>query len=122
MLDAMKAPLAKVRARCMDRPDIQSAVDAQLASLDERRLVAGAKFALAQGDMMALASGFSALADATGARRYRVAHWLTNTAPITIRWAYRCKRTLQHLSRSRRRAPDAVPPLLQDASRRRADS
>jgi GT2 family glycosyltransferase len=103
MLDAMRHPLAKVRERCGGRPEIRSAVDRQLAALTRRRLVARARAALAQGDMTALAARFAALADATGARRYRVASWLAGTAPMTIRWAYSCKRTFGHLSGARRR-------------------
>jgi hypothetical protein len=103
MLDAMQRPLLKVREGCGD-PRIQAAIDAQLAAIVERRLVARARTALVQGDMTALASRFTALADATGARRYRLASWLTGKAPATIRWAYRCKRTLGQLSGSRRRS------------------
>ncbi len=108
MLTAIKTPLAKLRDRCVDRPEIQALIDRQLASFDRRAMLANARTALLQGDMAGLTVHFAALADTTGAVRYRVARWLTDRAPVTIRWAYQWKRTLGHLTRTRRRVPPSV--------------
>ena len=119
MLDAMKQPLAKVQQAFADRPDIRTAIDAKLVALAERRLVAKARTALVEGDMAALPSRFAALADATGSARYRFASWLSGKAPATIRWAYRCKRTLGQLSPGRRSG--RRPPRALHSRTRRAD-
>jgi cellulose synthase/poly-beta-1,6-N-acetylglucosamine synthase-like glycosyltransferase len=107
MLDAMRTPLGKVRRTCADRLDVQTAVDRQLARFARRGLLAEARSALLEGDTAVLAARFSALADTTGAMKYRVASWLTVRAPATIWWAYRCKRTFGQLTRPRRRSPRA---------------
>jgi GT2 family glycosyltransferase len=110
MLKAMQRPLLKLRDACADRPEVQTAVDIQLARFARRMLVARARNALVEGDMHALATEFAALADETGAVRYRFASWLSGTAPATLRWAYSCKRTMRRLSRLRLRARlDRVP-------------
>jgi GT2 family glycosyltransferase len=103
MLHAVRAALIKLRQRCADRPEIQKAVDRQLARFTQRAMLATARTALLQGDMAEVAVHFGALADTTGAVRYRVARWLSDRAPLTIWWAYRCKRTLRHLAWARRR-------------------
>jgi glycosyltransferase involved in cell wall biosynthesis len=104
MLEAIRRPLMKLREMCSNRPEIVVAVDRQLARVAERGLVARARSALVSGDMSELITHFSALAQETGASRYRVAGWLTGHAPITIRLAYRCKRRFGQLVRSGRRA------------------
>ena len=116
MLEAMRQPLLKVRRECGDRPEVQAAVDAQLARCGDRILVARARNALLVGDMTALATEFAALADRTGARKYRVARWLSGMAPATLRWAYTCRRTLMQLSRSRRRSPSGQRPRVTTAA------
>lgn len=117
MLHAIRRPLAKLREACPDRPEVQAAVDLQLARFAQRALLANAKKALLVGDMNEMAAQFDALASETGAVKYRVASWLSGTAPATVRWAYSCKRTLGHLTRVRRRAgwsrPSAGPPATQ---------
>ena len=104
MLDAMRRPLIKLRPACVDMPEVIAAIDRQLADVAERGLVARARTALVCGDMTNLVAHFSALAQETGASRYRLAEWLTGHAPITIRLAYRCKRGFGHLVRTGRRA------------------
>lgn len=103
MLEAMRRPLNKVRQTCLHRPEVQAAVDRQLARIAERGLVAHARHALLTGDMPRLISHFSALAEATGASRYRVAGWLTGRLPLTIRLAYLAKRTLSPVAKLGRR-------------------
>jgi GT2 family glycosyltransferase len=103
MLEAMRRPLTKVRQYCSARPEVQAAVDRQLARVAERGLVARARHALVTGDMPRLIVHFEALAAATGASRYRVAGWLTGHAPITVRVAYQCKRAVNHITRAVRR-------------------
>ena len=87
MLEAMKAPLLKVRQMCSERPEVTQAVDLQLARVARRSLRASARLALVEGDMPALAAQLDALAKETGAARYRLAHWLTGAAPSVIRGA-----------------------------------
>jgi hypothetical protein len=87
----------------LHRPDVQAAVDRQLARVERRGLVAKARHALVNGDMPALQSRFSALVMVTGARRYRFARWLANYAPVTIRWAYSCKRVFVLVAKVGRR-------------------
>ena len=117
MLDAMRKPLAKLRATSPDRPEVQAAVDLQLARFAQRARLANARKALLDGDMGELVAQFNALASETGAVRYRIASWLSGAAPSTVRWAYTCKRTLGHLTRARRRAgwsrAHAGPPATQ---------
>jgi len=103
MLQAMCRPLDKLRGSCAYWPDVQRAVDRQIARVQRRALVARARHALMIGDMPELASRFSDLEIATGARRYRVARWLTGSAPVTLRWAYACKRGSAYLTRTGRR-------------------
>jgi len=103
MLEAMRGPLSKVRRASLHRPDVQAAVDRQLARVERRGLVAKARHALLNGDMPALQSRFSALVMVTGARRYRFARWLAGYSPATIRWAYSCKRMLVLITKAGRR-------------------
>jgi GT2 family glycosyltransferase len=103
MLEAMRRPLQKIRQACQHRPDVLAAVDRQLARIAERGLVARARYALIINDMPDLARQFSALAEATGASRYRLARWLTGHLPATIRLAYRCKRAWVQTSKLGRR-------------------
>jgi len=102
MLEAMKRPLIKVRDICANRSEVTDAVDLQLARVARRCMMAAARSALLEGDMQALAAQFAALEKDTGAVRYRLARWLTRTAPAILRWAYACKRTWAHMMRSRR--------------------
>lgn len=103
MLEAMRRPLNKVRQTCAHRPEVQAAVERQLARIAERGLVAHARHALMTGDMPKLVTHFSALAEATGASRYRVASWLTDRIPITIRIAYLLKRAFSPVAKLGRR-------------------
>lgn len=103
MLEAMRRPLNKVRQACLHRPEVQAAVDRQLARIAERGLVARARHALLTGDMPKLVTHFSALAEATGYSRYRLAGWLSGRLPLTIRIAYHAKRTLSPLAKLGRR-------------------
>jgi GT2 family glycosyltransferase len=91
MLRSVQAVLKKLRERCADQRDLQAAIDAQLAQLSHRELVVSARLALASGDMPLLAARFDALAASTGHPKYRLARWLTTTAPATVRLAYRLK-------------------------------
>lgn len=104
MLEAIQLPLLKLRQRCLGNAELVTAIDRQVASLGERSLVARARTALISGDMPGLVTQFSALAHETGASRYRVAHWLSGHVPVTIRFAYGCKRQLHKLMRTGRRA------------------
>ena len=108
MLHAARTVLSKLRQRCGDRPEVQASVDWQLARLAKRVMLATARELLVEGDMAHLAQQFGALAEATGMRRYRVAEWLSNRAPATIWWAYRCKLRFRHLARSRRNHANSV--------------
>jgi GT2 family glycosyltransferase len=112
MLDAMRRPLVKLRDVCANQPGIVAAIDHQLARIAERGLVARARSALVSGDMSGLITHFSALAQETGASRYRLAGWLTGHVPITIRLAYQCKRRLGRLVRSGRRAYGPIHTFL----------
>ena len=103
MLEAMRRPLYKVRQICANRPDVQAAVERQLERIAERGLVALARHALVTGDMPKLVGHFSALAEATGASRYRVAGWLSGRIPSTIRFAYLLKRTFRSMAKLGRR-------------------
>ena len=107
MLEAMRRPLNKVRQTCAHRPEVQAAVERQLARIAERGLVAHARHALLTGDMPKLVTHFSALAEATGASRYRLASWLTDRIPITIRIAYLLKRTFRPVAKLGRRVAHA---------------
>jgi len=107
MLEAMRRPLHKVRQTCLHRPEVQAAVDRQLARIAERGLVAHARHALMTGDMPKLVSHFSALAESTGDSRYRLAGWLTGRLPVTIRIAYLAKRILSPVARLGRRMAHA---------------
>jgi cellulose synthase/poly-beta-1,6-N-acetylglucosamine synthase-like glycosyltransferase len=91
MLEAMKAPLLKIRRLCPDRPDVVLEVDRQLARVARRSLRAAARSALIDGDMAELRRHLAALATETGAVRYRLAGWLAGTAPSVIAGAYACK-------------------------------
>jgi GT2 family glycosyltransferase len=91
MLEAMKGPLIKVRDACTDRADVRAAVDLQLRRFAQRSLIAAARIALLENDMVALAASFAALERETGDARYRFARWLTGVAPAIIRWAYSLK-------------------------------
>jgi len=81
MLTAIRKPLIKLRAECGDRPEIQAAIDAQLARFSQRATLLHARTALLQGDTAELAAHLSALAETTGAVRYRLARWLSDRAP-----------------------------------------
>jgi glycosyltransferase involved in cell wall biosynthesis len=109
MLEAMRRPLHKIRQACLHRPEVQAAVDRQLSRIAERGLVARARHALLTGDMPKLVSHFSALAEATGYSRYRLAGWLSGRLPVTIRLAYLVKRTLSPLARLGRRMAAYTP-------------
>jgi len=91
MLEAMKAPLLKIRRLCPDRPDLVLEVDRQLARVARRSLRAAARSALIDGDMAELRRHLAALATETGAVRYRLAGWLAGAAPSVIAGAYACK-------------------------------
>jgi GT2 family glycosyltransferase len=104
MLEAIQLPLLKLRQRCVGHAGLVAAIDRHVASLGERSLVARARTALITGDMPGLVTQFSALANETGASRYRVAHWLSGHVPATIRFAYGCKRRFHKLMQSGRRA------------------
>jgi hypothetical protein len=108
MLAAIRKPLVKLRAQCADRPDTQAAIDTQLARFSQRATLLHARTALLQGDTAELAAQLSALADTTGAVRYRLARWLSDRVPLAIWWAYQCKRTFRHLRQARRRRTSAA--------------
>lgn len=91
MLRSVQTVLKKLRERCADQREVTNAIDTQLAQLSHRELVVGARLALTSGDMPLLAARFDALAASTGDPKYRVARWLTTTAPVTVRLAYRLK-------------------------------
>jgi Glycosyl transferase family 2 len=105
MLTAIRKPLVKLRAQCADRPDVQAAIDRQLARFAQRATLLHARIALLEGDTEELATHLSALAEATGAVRYRMARWLSDRAPLAIWWAYQCRRRLRQLRIARRRKP-----------------
>ena len=118
MLQAIKQPLLKLRRNCASEPELISTIDAQLARVARRELVADARSALVQGDMPVLESHFSALAAATGSMRYRIAGWLTRRAPGAIQSAYRCKQSVHRLMRGPRRAWQSTMLRRADALRR----
>ena len=108
MLTAIRKPLVKLRTQCADRPEIQAAIDAQLARFAHRAMLLDARTALLHGHTAELAAHLSTLADTTGAVRYRLARWLSDRAPLAIWWAYQCKRTFRRLSLGRRRRTPAA--------------
>jgi len=103
MLQGVSGVLRNFRPHCADRPELESAIDRQLAALAERGIRANARAALLQHDRAGLALHIGDLAAATGAVRYRVAKWLSDHAPTIIWWAYRCKQTVGGFSRKRAR-------------------
>ena len=102
MLEAMKVPLNKVGRMCADRPEVIAAIRLQLGRFAHRCLLANARTALIDGDMPKFATQMASLALHTGAVRYRLAGWLSSTAPFTIRWAYACKKAWIQITRPRR--------------------
>lgn len=99
MLEAMKAPLIKVRHACAERADVVSAVERQLTRVAERSLTASARSALLKGDMPMLRAQLRALELRTGHLRYRIACWLSRILPASLRWAYVCKQRWLQMKR-----------------------
>ena len=117
MLHGINIVLRKLRQHCADRPELVSIIDRQLAAIGERALRADARDALLQHDRQRLALHIGALAGSTGAMRYRVAKWLSDYAPTTIWWAYRCKQRLPFFG-IRRARRDRVTWTSQHAAHR----
>jgi hypothetical protein len=108
MLQGVITVLRKLQPHCATRPELASAIDQKLVALTQRAMLANARAALLQHDREGLALHIGALAVATGAVRYRVAKWLSDHAPTTIWWAYRCKRALGSFSKKRSRHDDVI--------------
>jgi glycosyltransferase involved in cell wall biosynthesis len=105
MIDAIITVLKKIRGLAVEYPEIQTAIDRELAGFTRQRLISLARRALLQGDQRGVTEGFSQLRDSTGALRYRVASWLSGRAPETILWAYKLQQIARRLGLRGRRLP-----------------
>jgi hypothetical protein len=103
MLEGMSVVLRNLQRHCADRPDLAALIERKLEALAHRTTRAHAREALQQRDRTRLAFHIGALAATTGAVRYRVAKWLSDHAPTTLWWAYRCKQALGRVTRYRSR-------------------
>jgi hypothetical protein len=101
MLAGIQRPLKKLRERVAPDMPEAFAIDQQLASFEERRLVALAKAALLTRQFSDSGAHLQALYRHTGAVSYRILAFLADQAPFMLAGAYALKRAANRHPRLR---------------------